>query len=246
MSGCAFANILLSGPCNLACPPCIGSQVPTGLKVSNLDRWPLLGLGRFTRCLLQLGIREVSLTGTDTEPLLYQHHPQLLAHLRATLPNVRVSLHTNGTLVLNRPRVFNLYDRATISVPSFCPQTCRAMTGSATVLDLAAILAVSNIPIKVSTLVTADNCREVPEILGRCHQVGIQRAVLRRPWQHQGSFNPLADRSPCGSFGGNPVYDVDGMQVTVWDFREARVACVNLFADGTLTTDYQLARRGHV
>ena len=241
-----FANILLSGPCNLACPDCIGTRVHSGVRLSNLHRWPLLSLDRFAAVLLERAIREVSLTGVDTEPMLYRHQARLLRWLRAALPGVRVSLHTNGTLVTRHPDVFNLYDRATLSLPSFRPATCLAMTGNAHVLDLETIVALSAIPLKISTLVTRHNQGELGEILDRCRSLGLRRMVLRKPWQSPGAFDPLPDCEPSANFAGNPVYEIDGLEVTVWDFHKATLPCVNLFADGTITTDYELARGAHV
>jgi MoaA/NifB/PqqE/SkfB family radical SAM enzyme len=248
MNRSAFANILLSGPCNLRCPACIGSQLDRGRIACNLGRWPLAGLSLFMSRLLQLGVRQVSLTGTDTEPLLYQYPTKLLSTLRSTLAGVQVSLHTNGMLVHRLPHIFNLFDRATVSVPSFRTKTCLAMTGRPIVLDLPAILSVAAIPIKVSTLVTPDNVDELPEIVDRCRKLGIRRMVFRKPWQDSGrlELKLLAGHRPCVWFGGNPVYALDGLQVPVWDFHSTTLPCVNLFADGTLTHDYQLARFNHV
>jgi MoaA/NifB/PqqE/SkfB family radical SAM enzyme len=241
----SFANILLSGPCNLSCPACIGQQLDSGVRRSNLQRWPLLNLERFAALLLDHGIRELSLTGVDTEPMLYRHAPRLVRWLRNAVPGVRLSLHTNGTLILRRPAVFNCFDRATVSLPSFEPATCLAMTGSARVLDLQAIVRVARIPLKLSTLVTEDNRGQLPELLARCASLGVRRMVLRRPWQHQGAFEVLPGHQPVGRFAENPVYRIDGMEVTVWDFHRTRIPCVNLLADGTITTDYVLSRSGH-
>jgi hypothetical protein len=245
MESDSFGNILLSGPCNLACPLCIGAQVHSSERLNNLDRWPLLGLQRFAALLLDRGIREISLTGVDTEPMLYRHGPALLAWLRRTLPGSRISLHTNGTLILRNPALFNSFDRATISVPSLVPRTCLAMTGTPRVLDLARIVSIATIPIKVSTLVTRDNADEVPALLRRCCSLGIRRAVLRKPWQVSSPVDPLPGRSPVRFFAGNPVFEVEGMEVTIWDFHRTALPCVNLHADGAVDTEYELAGGSH-
>jgi MoaA/NifB/PqqE/SkfB family radical SAM enzyme len=245
MDNAGFANILLSGPCNLACPLCIGSSLHSGARLNSLDRWPLPGLPPFAVALLQRGIREVSLTADNTEPMLYRHTPALLVWLRATLPGVRVSLHTNGTLILKRLERFNSFDRATISVPSLRPRTCLAMTGSGRVLDLEQIVSVAAIPLKVSTLVTRDNAAELPALMHRCSSLGIRRMVLRKPWQVAAQVPVLAGMVPARWFAGNPVFDVEGMEVTVWDFHKTSLPCVNLHADGTVDAHYELAGGGH-
>ena len=126
MSHYRFANILLAGPCNLRCPYCVGGGLTR--RQSNLDAWPLAGLDRFLAALARSGTREVSLTGTDTEPLLYRHPHALVRALRTALPDVRLSLHTNGVLVLDRLDVVHLFDRVCVSMPSFEPATFTCMT----------------------------------------------------------------------------------------------------------------------
>jgi len=236
----AFANILLSGPCNLRCPHCIGRRVPARFKVFNLDCFPLAGLGRFCDELVERGVREVSLTGVDTDPLLYRHQPRLLAELRRRVPGVRVSLHTNGRLALSQLKEVNLYDRVCLSLPSFEPRTCRAMTGSGRVLDLAAILDKATVPIKVSVLVTDENRAEVPAILERCHALGVRRAVLRRLDGDGRPWDLLPGHEPVALFGENPVYDLRGLEVTVWRFDATALSCLNLFPDGSISDCYRL------
>lgn len=234
-----FANILLSGPCNLSCPHCIGKRWPARWP-ENLGQFPLAGLASFLAEVRRRGIREVSLTGVNTEPMLYACQPELLAALRTGAPGLRISLHTNGTRILREPELFNAYDRATVSLPSFRPETCLAMTGRREALDLPAILAVARIPVKISTLVTAENRAEIPEILAACRRLGVRRLVLRRLYGDTRSIDFFPDRAPVRCFAANPVYELDGLEVTVWDFDKTRLECLNLWSDGTIDTAYQL------
>jgi hypothetical protein len=41
---------------------------------------------------------------------------------------------------------------------------------------------------------------------------------------------------------GNPVRDVHGMEVTVWDFERSESRSINLFAAGTIGEDYPITR----
>lgn len=236
-----FANIVLTGPCNLRCPWCIGRTSTRRSPRSTLDSFPLPGLETFARILLHRQIRQISLTGIDTEPLLYRHQGALLRWLRSSVPGAEVSLHTNGTLILRCLETFHRYDRATISIPSFDPATCRAMTGSARIVDLEAIARVARIPIKVSTLLTSDNQREIPAIVARCRALGVRRIVLRKLQGGGSPAPPTRGWRQTGSFGGNPVFDAGGIEVTVWDFARTSLPCVNLLPDGRCTDDYQLS-----
>jgi MoaA/NifB/PqqE/SkfB family radical SAM enzyme len=233
-----FANILFSGPCNLRCPYCIGEQVPK--RPANLDVFPLRGLDRFVDALRRADTRQVSLTGTDTDPLLYRHPEALVRHLRTALPGVQLSLHTNGVLVLERLDVVHLFDRVCVSLPSFRRQTFHAMTGRSQPLDFAAICERVEIPLKVSTTVTRDNLDEVDEIIARCAQLGVRRLSLRRLFNSE-RLPILEDETPVARFGGNPVYRRHDVEVTVWDFDSSELECLNLFSDGSLSGDYLLS-----
>ena len=70
------------------------------------------------------------------QPALKQ---RLLELLRERLHSrARFSVHTNGARALGRMDVFNLYDRACISFPSFRPATYEKMMGSRRVTTHAA------------------------------------------------------------------------------------------------------------
>jgi DNA repair photolyase len=91
----------------------------------NLRIFPLRGQDHFIEQLRVYDITQISLTGTNTDPQLYAYEPELLDVLRERIPGVKISLHTNGVLALRKIDVFNQYDRAAISFPSFQPKTYR-------------------------------------------------------------------------------------------------------------------------
>ncbi len=232
-----FANILFGGPCNRRCWFCIGKELPRAFQQDNLDVFPPKNLEGFIEAVLHDGTRQIVFTGTVTDPQLYRHEARLLEYLRGRLPGRIFSVHTNGALALKKIDVFNLYDKACISFPSFDPATYERMMGSPKVPDLAAIVTASRIPLKVSCLLSDD---DYESFVHRCRSLGIRRVVLRRlygdnrdwpmPWQ------------PVRHYRGNPVFDVDGMEVTYWSFEDSRSTSLNLFPDGTLGTSYLLAR----
>lgn len=236
-----FAQILLAGRCNLRCPACIGRGLPPSMTVPSLDRFPLPGLSRFVGELRAAGVTEVSLTGSNAEPQLYPYQAELLAYLRRRIPGVRVSLHTNGTLALARPAIFNLYDRASISLPSFEPETYARLTGGGRPIDLARITLMARIPLKISTLIAHENRHEIPGIIERCRALGLRRLVLRWPNGNRRRDDLFPGRAPVRTFGGNPVYDLQGMEVTVWSFDQSSIRCLNLLSDGSLVAEYQLS-----
>ncbi len=241
-----FANVLLSGPCNLRCPLCIGRQLAQEAARSlppNLDRFPLLGFDRFVAALREHRVVQVSVTGTNTEPLLYHHTASLVRAFRQQVAGVQLSLHTNGILALERLEDVHRYDRVTVSVPSLDRSTCRAMTGRAEPVDLPTLVECLRIPLKVSTLVTAENVHEIPALLTRFRELGVRRAVLRRCVGEHRRWPLLTDHQPVRWFGGNPVYDLHGLEVSIWDFSATALDCLNLYSDGRQEESYLLRQR---
>lgn len=238
-----FANILFAGPCNRACPWCIGTRLPAAVNVNTLDVFPPPGIEPFIALVNEQRIAQIVLTGTTTDPQLYRHEARLLSMLRERLhAAARFSVHTNGAVALRRIDVFNQYDRACISFPSFEPATYERLMGSPRVPDLAAIVRAARIPVKVSCVVNDHNAGELRAFIERCHRIGVRRLVFRKLY---GDARPLTipgDLPVTGSFRGNPVMTFNGMEITAWDFERSECRSVNLFPDGTLGTSYLLSR----
>jgi molybdenum cofactor biosynthesis enzyme MoaA len=250
-----FANLLFAGPCNARCYFCIGQQIDPRLSVNNLHEFPPRNLDRFVELICAHAIKQIVLTGTTTDPQLYWHEARLLDHLRERLPSdTQIALHTNGRLALKKIDVLNQYDRVCVSFPTFDPAIYQKMMGVRGAPDLAQIVDRAQIPVKVSCVIDAYNIQELPCFLERCHAIGIKRLVLRRlysdsrEWAVGSGLTPLlGDRqgrpyAMRGEYRGNPVYDLDGMEVTVWNFDGCECHSLNLFSNGTISEEYLLAK----
>jgi MoaA/NifB/PqqE/SkfB family radical SAM enzyme len=241
-----FANILFSGRCNARCPFCIGKQIDPSLNWDNLSLYPPRNLDRFMALIQEHQVRQVVLTGTDTDPQLYQHEGRLLDHLRRELPaGTAFSLHTNGRLALRKMDMANGYDRVAISLPSFNPIVYERVMGVPGVPDLEAILGRAEVSIKVSCVVTDDNASDVPRFLEGCRSLGVRRLVLRKLMGERRPWDQLIRLEETGlvvrgSYRGNPVYQCGGMEVTLWDFGQTESRSLNLFSSGTISTAYLL------
>ena len=236
-----FANILFAGPCNRACPFCIGKQLPERLNAPNLDVFPPRGLDAFVRVVNTHRVPEIVLTGTTSDPQLYRYEGELLAWLRECLhPGARFSVHTNGVRALKKLAVFNSYDRACLSLPSFVPQTYAKMMGPGEVPDVAAILNAAEIPVKISCVLSEHNVHEVDLFVAECARLGVRRLVLRRLFGEKRRWSILGGLPVARTFRNNPVYELRGMEITYWDFGDATSRSINLFADGTLGAEYRL------
>jgi len=238
-----FANILFAGPCNRACPFCIGKLVPPEASADNLGAYPPPGIEAFIEVVNRERITQIVLTGTTTDPQLYRHESRLVNMLRERLhPQARLSVHTNGVLALKKIEVFNRYDRACISFPSFRSETYATMMGSPRVPDLEGILRVATIPVKVSCVVNEHNVAEIPDFLAECRRIGVPRLVVRKLFGETRDWPILRDLPIVGAYRGNPVMTYAGMEVTYWDFDLSQCRSINLFANGTLGTSYLLTQ----
>jgi len=238
-----FANVLFAGPCNRQCPFCIGQQMPDRVNQPNLRDFPPRNIDLFVHEVNRLGVRQIVFTGTTTDPQLYAFESKLLAWLRERITTgAQYSVHTNGVLALRKMEVFNRYDKACISFPSFVPAIYEKMMGSRHVPDLEAILAGSQIPVKVSCVINEHNIQQIDEFIARCQDIGVRRLVLRKLFGETRNWPVLRGVPEKTRYRNNPVYDLDGMEVTYWDFDDSTSTSINLFADGTLGTSYLLTK----
>lgn len=238
-----FANLLFSGPCSARCPFCIGRRLDRRRIPPNLDEYPPRNLDAFIARIHRAGIRLLALTGANTDPQLYAHEAQLIERLRGEIPGVQISLHTNGRQALPKMEVFNAYDRATVSFPSFNPETYRRVMGVADPPDLVEIIRRARAPIKLSCVLTAHNLPELGEFLRRCRDLGVRRVALRklygdrRPWDALIPFTGLGLHRR-GAHHGSPIYNYDEVEVTLWDFAASECRAINLFSSGEITEEY--------
>ncbi|UJR28744.1 hypothetical protein I4U23_009971 [Adineta vaga] len=238
-----FGNILFSGPCNQKCPFCIGHQLlntPNNLRKQTLDN-----LDQFISLMKQSKTSKIIFTGTRTDPQLYKYEEQLLNQLREKLPNVHISLHTNGLLAIPKIKTFRMYDSCTMSINSFQPETYRKLHGVKQMPNIKTILQqASNVPIKLSCVLTEDNVNQVDDYLRIAQELGIERIALRHVYgdKRRWPIPAFQNKQPIKYHQSNPVYDFNGLQVTYWIFDNTSGRSLNLFSDGTLSDEYLLTK----
>lgn len=242
-----FANILFAGPCNRHCPDCIGHALPAAFNRSNLDQYPPRNIEDFIKAANHLHISHIIFSATNTDPQLYCCERDLLTLLRQRIhTGADYALHTNGVLALQKMDVFQQYDKVTISLPSFNPRTYARLMGSPNVPDISRIVERSSIPVKLSMLLSEANVHEVPKYLQRCAELGIKRVVLRKRYGEKHEWEILEGIEPQSIYRNNPVYWINGVEVTYWVFETSSNTSLNLFADGTLGSTYLLAQTPNI
>jgi organic radical activating enzyme len=245
-----FGNIHLSGPCNRSCYFCIGQHMMALDKYNNLSTFPLDNINNFVEECSARGIREVNLTGSNTDPLLYERIPQLKLFLRSRLgAHFKFGVRTNGALIPSRQSDWNCFDKASISLPSLNSAIYKSMMGSGEPPDLDRILAISQgKAIKINIVLGPENVksRDLMATLLELARIGIKTVNLREPYGQPHIGDPLAmwGHEPFGYLYGMPRYDFAGMQVVYWDVHYVEVESVNLYANGVVSINYPITK-GH-
>lgn len=234
-----YANILFTGKaCNLKCFDCIGNRPELKGLPSNLNEFPLKNIDALLEKITEWQIKDLAFTGTNVDPQLYQREKELIEYVKKKLKtNTNLSLHTNGLLALKKIDIFNSYDKASISLPSFNSETYAKVTRSRKQPDIKKIIKKSKIPIKLSMLVTPFNVAEIDDYIRQCSDIGIKRVVVRKLKGREKEY-PLENMPPfrgCKSVKtvfGWPVYKIHNLEVTICSFDTSTAKGLFLFSDG--------------
>lgn len=248
-----FANIHLSGPCNRSCYFCIGQHMMALDALDNLDSWPLAGLDEFVRRCRARGVREVNVTGTNTEPLLYRHLPELRAALERELgPGLVFGARSNGVLVERRPELWRLFDKASVTLCSADPQIYRQMMGQGAPPRIDEIVSLSGHmrSLKVNVVLGPENTRDgdIYRTLDYLAECGIRRVNLREPYGQPHVGDPLAGHARADYLErrlGMPIYAWREMEVCYWDVHYVEVESINLYASGRVSETYPITKGHH-
>lgn len=210
-----------------------------------LDRWPLENLGGFMEECERHSVREIYLTGTNTDPMLFRH----CRELREALAKFTLGVRTNGVAIMANPERWECFDKASITICSLNPDVYRRMMGHGDPPPLKDILAMhgpSDIKINIVLGPENTNLRDgcVQDTLNELSLLGIKRVNLREPYGQPHVGDPLAYKHKFGFAYGMPVHWWNGMMVTYWDVHYCEVESVNLYANGGVSIDYPITR-GH-
>ena len=244
-----FGNIHFSGPCNRSCYFCIGQHMMALDPLDNLSSWPLRGIWKFVDECLNHNSHEINLTGSNTDPLLCQKIGKLNALLRTAIPELVLGVRTNGVVALNHLDDWKLFDKASISIPSFDEAIYEEMMGQGVTPRLEEILANSSHmqSVKINIVLGPENLadNDLAKTLDRLSDLGIKRTNLREPYGQPHLGDPLAKSAvEVKRIYGMPVYLWGQMEVTYWDVHYVEVESVNLYANGRVSADYPITR-GH-
>lgn len=242
-----FGNIHLSGPCNRSCYFCIGQHMMALDPINNLDAWPLAGFEDFVAKCRARNVRDVYLTGTNTDALLFTHARELR---QALPPHMCLGFRTNGAALTDYRQLLP-FEMGSLTVCSFDPVIYRKMMGRGSPPDLERILdfaAQAHIPVvKVNVVLGPENAGDdLMHTLERCSEAGVRQVNLREPYgqPHIGDPFPGTAFQRVGTKHGAATYRLNNMTITYWDVHYVEVESVNLYANGSVSEDYPITR-GH-
>ena len=239
-----FGNIHLSGPCNRSCYFCIGQHMMALDSQNNLAKIPD-NLDRFLGLCWEKGVKEICLTGTNTDPLLYKRTRELTNYIKGKMDGTPLAIRTNG-VAYNRMD-FGCFDKASLTICSFNEEINVKMMGGKG-CDLPRILEENPLmDIKVNVVLGPENAeKDVWHTLDCLAYHGVRRVNLREPYGQPHVGNPFAKigRIREKTVLGMPAYFWGGLEATYWDVHYVEVESVNLYAQGRLSLTYPITQ-GH-
>jgi molybdenum cofactor biosynthesis enzyme MoaA len=240
-----FANVHLSGPCNRSCYFCIGQHMMALDSFNSLDTWPMAGVDAFIAECKQHNLKEICLTGTNTDPGLFKHHNEFVELMHKELPGIKLAIRTNAAFY--KPEIFALYDKASITVCSMDPEIYVKMMGQGKPPDVARIVEENpKLDLKVNLVLGPENVtnHDYIKTLHALANAGVHRVNLREPYGQPHIGNPFEKYVMYGEVLGMPQYRFCGMSVVYWNVHFVEVESVNLYASGRVSVTYPISK-GH-
>jgi hypothetical protein len=216
-------------------------------KYNVLDKFPLDGLDEFVKQCQEKGITEINMTGSNTDPMLYQHTEKLKTYLLERIPKLFFKIRTNA--VKNDLELLKLYNGGSITICSFDKEIYKQMMGQGTPPNIEKLLQATKhwTDFKVNIVLGDENVNggDIHKTLAILEHYGVPKVNLREPYGQAHIGNPLEKQSVCGNVFGNPCYYYEnGMIVTYWDVHYTEVESINLYANGVVSNTYPITK-GH-
>jgi len=252
-----FANINLLGKCNVDCFFCLGKDIEDVLCKQNqlkthFAEW-LNFSAFFERCKAE-GVKNIYLTGQNTDPLLYPWLGELVDFIQAQ--GFACGVRTNGFLAMQHVTELQaMHEEVGYSIHTLNPVTQKMILGRADVPDWKAILTMPRIEkMRVSLVVNRCNESEFFDILRflsefkQVKYIQVRRistdtrekllmpdmAAFERVYTKVREVFPLRRRFVSDA----EEYEIYGKPVDFWRTVKTSVNSLNYFTDGTISDLY--------
>ncbi len=211
-----YASILAGGKCSAGCYFCIGR----GLRGEDESAHTGQDWEGFLRGVSGRVGPYMSLSGTNSDPTLLKDVNEIITASQKS--GFVVSLHTNG--YSPKQEAYELSDKITISNHSFDPETFSSVMRAPEamfqrVMDNIERWAPTG-KLKLSTTYLPENSEEISSgrYFDHAKEMGIKRVVVRKftEWEQHPVLPETA--TLIGEYHDEPVFDVNGIEVTIWDY----------------------------
>jgi len=250
-----FANINLLGPCNVDCYFCLGKDINNIFEQYNhvkthFSKWE--NFRPFINKLHKLGIKNLYITGQNTDALIYKYLDELIDYLQG-LYGFDVGIRTNGYLAGGKFKTINKCRRSVgYSIHSLDPETNWKIMRRRDIPDWKNILN-STIQSRVSIVLNRYNEKEFPSLLKFIsNHKGVKYIQVRRICTdtrdkefeediavYENMFNRYSNTYDISRyFYGAECFNIYGKEVVFWRTVKTDIGSVNYYTDGTYTEDY--------
>ena len=252
----SFANINFLGRCNLDCFFCLGKDLEEEFsKYNQLDTPPseLPNLDEFLDLCDACGVKNIYITGQNTDSLLYRHLDKLIEYLQEDR-DFKVGLRTNGLLAKRKINTINKCRKSiSYTLLTLDPETMQKITGVRIIPDFDYIFRNVTIPQRVATVVTTYNVDEILDLIKfiskypqiRYFQIrristDTREEELR---EHIEIFEEFYERvrkefPQVGEFEKAPILDIFGVKTCFWRTVATSVNSLNYFSNGVISDEY--------
>lgn len=246
-----FGNINLLGKCNLKCFFCLGNEINNKddyLKL-HFSKWK--DFNKYLDLLKKDNINKIYLTGCNTDPLLYKYLDELIDYLKNK--GFKVGIRSNGILTKKCINSINkINDKYSISIHSLNKDTNKMITNIKYVLDLDNIVNILKVPLRIAIVVNRYNYNEIIDMIKYLSNYNISYIQIRcvatdnnyeyfkediKKYEEleeyiNNNFNKIK------SFYTSNIYDVYGVEVSLWRTIKTTINSYNYFVNGIISDNY--------
>lgn len=255
----SFSNINLLGKCNVDCYFCLGLDLGKQFNKFDHIKTHFLDWKNFNEyikdCKLKK-IKQIYLTGQNTDALLYEHTEDLIDWLNGN--GFHLGCRTNGLLAKKKINIINKMstcngDAVSYSVHTLSPETNNKIMRINYVPDWDFIFKNTKSKMRVSVVINRFNRSEFFDIIrflsnyDNIEYVQVRRICTDNRYdlleEDMLVFEELEDEVKekfikLGDFETANTYIIFGKKVSFWRTVKTTVNSTNYFTDGTISDNY--------
>lgn len=262
----SFANINFLGKCNLDCNFCLGKDLENEFNTYNhMDTHYLLfkDLNDFLCLCWNNGIRQLYLTGQNTDPLLYPYLDDFIKYLKKW--GFFVGIRTNGLLAQAKMEIVNTCntckgDAVAYTLLTLDREDMRKMTNVGKIPDWDYIFTHTTVPYRVSIMVTDTNFPYIFSLIGfisayKFRNNNLRYIQLRRVSTEYRklemkeniiAFKSVEDQFKYikikKSYENANIYELGGVDVVLWKTVDTTANSMNYFTNGVISDEYYIIK----